>query len=313
MKQSNYWWPDYSYKDQISNGFFGFSFEECSNKLDKILAELANLTSGQTNNQGETNDTPQENNQSESGQTDNGGNSVQTTSGTTNEGDTEQDTSGTTSGTTDNSQISPTTSNYYENIPFDVNDIPNNQIWYQTYSNSMLIPYGISTARLTSQGLFGANLLSNNYNNNFGILTFDGDVTNMATWTFFEQEDLMTLAVPKCQKEVGGLYKSGLKYLLFPTNSNLEIIGDLSFCPLEQITIPKYVTTIHNLYGCTKLSTIISHPLTAPTIVGNESFKYAGRDVSGEKILYVRQNAVGYDDDKWVTQVQNNGYVKTVF
>lgn len=232
---------------------------------------------------------------------------------TNNGGDSQNTNTGTTTGTTDNIQINPTTSNYYENIPFDVNDIPNNQIWYQTYSNSMLIPFGISTAGGTSQGLFGANLLSNKYNNNFGILTFDGDVTNMATWTFFEQEDLMALAVPKCQKEVGGLNRSGLKYLLFPTNSNLEIIGDLSFCPLEQITIPKYVTTIHNLYGCTKLSTIISHPLTAPTIVGNESFKYAGRDVSGEKFLYVRQNAVGYDDGKWVTQVQNNGYVKTVF
>ena len=55
------------------------------------------------------------------------------------------------------------------------------------------------------------------------------------------------------------------------------------------------------LLGCTKCHTIIALWMTAPKIsnifIGNSSSNYVGSTASGEKILYVPENSIGYDGE----------------
>lgn len=88
---------------------------------------------------------------------------------------------------------------------------------------------------------------------------------------------------------------------------------------LESVTFPSNTKAFDNrvLWGCDKLSEIKCKAMQAPTvkfedfgtIIGGQVF-LTGRNVVGEKVLYVPQGATGYESDTQADGSEN--YWKTV-
>lgn len=126
--------------------------------------------------------------------------------------------------------------------------IPNNEIWYTSKNGEVLEPY--------SKSGFGANIVSNTYENGKGVITFDGDVTTIPELAFM-MRDFVSMTLPK----------------------SVITIGRRSFyiCShLEDVYISYGTTTIENkaFYFCKKLANIYI-PDSVTTIVA-EAFMDTG-------------------------------------
>ena len=120
----------------------------------------------------------------------------------------------------------------------DGDKIPNNQIWYTTTYDGVITPY---------RDDFGANIISNTYENGKGIITFDGEVTTIGSETFF-WTSLDSITIPNSVTEIGDRAFEVCEALTNITISNsVTTIGDgaFSYCmSLTNITIPDSVTEI---------------------------------------------------------------------
>lgn len=106
----------------------------------------------------------------------------------------------------------------------EVETIPNNKIWYTTTDGNILNPLDGTN--------FGANIISNIYQNGLGVITFDGNVTQIGTISesesnpqfFFDCERLSSIILPE----------------------SIKIIGDYTFgyTSLTDVKIPNGVTDI---------------------------------------------------------------------
>ena len=97
----------------------------------------------------------------------------------------------------------------------------NNEIWYTSSDASVVTPNNI--------GAFGANILSNVYENGMGIITFDGEVTKIVDAAFYgyntDCSKLTSVIIPDSVTEIG--------------------IGAFDSCTsLTSVTIPDSVTEI---------------------------------------------------------------------
>ena len=109
--------------------------------------------------------------------------------------------------------------------------IPNNQIWYTSSDGNVVAPY--------SETGFGANIVSNVYENGKGIITFDDDITSIGNNAFCYRGSLKTITIP----------------------NSATVIGNYAFrdcISLINVIIPRNVVTIGNnsFYGCSSLSNI---------------------------------------------------------
>ena len=81
---------------------------------------------------------------------------------------------------------------------------------------------------------------------------------------------------------------------------------------LKNITIPSLVTSIGNyaFSGCSNLEIITCLGMTAPTLKSNV-FNFVGISVPTEiqKVLLINEGAIGYDEGKWKSNMDNYGYV----
>ena len=124
--------------------------------------------------------------------------------------------------------------------------IHNNKIWYTSSNGNVVTPYYKD---------FGANIISNEYNNGKGVITFDGEVTMISDYAFFDCSSLTSVTI----------------------GDSVTTIGDDAFndCySLTNVTIGDSVTTIGEraFFECSSLTSV-----TIPdsvTTIGNESFAY---------------------------------------
>ena len=122
---------------------------------------------------------------------------------------------------------------------------PNNEIWYTSSDCEIVEPYRTN--------VFGANIVSNNYKDGKGVITFDGDVTTIGNYAFYDCDSLTTITIP----------------------DSVTTIGDAAFfycTSLTSVTIPDSVTTIGRsaFYECTSLTTVtIPDSVTA---IGDSAF-----------------------------------------
>ena len=221
-------------------------------------------------------------------------------------------------------------------------EIPNNEIWYTTYDNEMLIPNSLKNGS-DSNSIFGATLLRNIYDNGIGKLIFDKDVTQVGLSAFANDSNLKTIAIPNTVVSLGtsngydAFYGSGLKtFICNPRKSQLKtanysfrncnklqkvVLSDIceelahsfhSCSVLETITIPQNCIDISGSFiKCPKLKTIICKAMTAPTTTSEDTFGYGdyiGRDSyqDNTNTLFIYKDAIGYTEGVWATKLLNN-------
>jgi hypothetical protein len=66
--------------------------------------------------------------------------------------------------------------------------IPKNQIWYTSSDGNVVAPY--------KTDVFGANIVSNTYENGVGVITFDGDITTIGEEAFYYCSSLTSVTIP---------------------------------------------------------------------------------------------------------------------
>ena len=111
-------------------------------------------------------------------------------------------------------------------------EIPNDEIWYTSSEGSVVQPYKFD--------VFGATIISNTYSDGKGVIKFDGNVTSIGNWAFFQCSSLTSITIP----------------------NSVTSIGDNAFrgCSgLTSIAIPNSVTSIgdYAFRGCSGLTSII--------------------------------------------------------
>ena len=107
----------------------------------------------------------------------------------------------------------------------------NNEIWYTSSDASVVTP--------NNTAAFGANVVSNVYENSMGIITFDGEVTKIGEGAFASCISLTNVTIPD-------------------SVTKLEI-GAFAFCTLlTNVTIPDSVTNIGEqaFMSCTSLTSV---------------------------------------------------------
>lgn len=130
--------------------------------------------------------------------------------------------------------------------------IPNNQIWYTSSDGNIIAP------KKTSD--FGANIISNVYENGKGIITFDGDITVIGVSAFTSCAGLTSIIIPETVtiiKQAAFQQCFSLKEIKLP--NSVTSIESLAFetSGLRNITIPNSVTSIgSNAFTGSALSSI---------------------------------------------------------
>lgn len=113
--------------------------------------------------------------------------------------------------------------------------IPDNEIWYTTTDGNIVIPYATN--------VFGANIISNVYKGDKGVITFDGRVTEIGRMAF---------------ANLNGRYKeSTLKSIYIPQSVDKIGISPFYWCVnLECVYLPNKLSDVANenpFSGCMKL------------------------------------------------------------
>ena len=187
--------------------------------------------------------------------------------------------------------------------------VPSNIIYYISSDGRVITPY--------DEYAFGANIVSNTYNNGQGAILFDEAVTsigycafyqcaNLASVTipnqvtrieagaFFDCISLTSATIPDRVTEIGtGAFAGCISLASVAIGNSVTSIGEQAFIQctsLTSITIPDGVTLIgnHAFYECSSLTSVYCKPTTPPS-GGNEMFDY---NASGRKI-YVPTASVG--------------------
>ena len=117
--------------------------------------------------------------------------------------------------------------------------VPCNQIWYTSTNGDVVNPY--------RSNAFGANILSNEYVNGKGIITFDNDVTAIEG-AFLGCTSLSEITIPDSVLSIGLNTFAGCTSLRSATlSNNITKIGQNAFyncSALQSITLPSRLTTL---------------------------------------------------------------------
>ena len=144
-------------------------------------------------------------------------------------------------------------------------------IYYTSSDGNIVEP----NAYLSATDVFGANIISNTYENGRGIITFDGLVTNIGESAFSTCSTLTNITIPNTVKHIGShAFETCffLNSIIIPNGVESIDFQAFGWCSsLESITIPSSVTYIgENLFaGCDSLASVM---------VDNQNPMYDSRD-----------------------------------
>ena len=138
-----------------------------------------------------------------------------------------------------------------EYIPMVAQEITN-EIWYTSSNGSIINPY--------PSNVFGANIVSNTYENGQGIITFDAPVTSIGKDAFRGCLLLTSVTIPDSVTSIGEYTFSGTSLTSVTIGNSVTSIGSYAFAStsLTSVTIPDSVISIGNyaFYGCTSLTSV---------------------------------------------------------
>lgn len=147
---------------------------------------------------------------------------------------------------------------------------PNNEIWYTSSTGQIIQPY--------AQNVFGANILSNEYDAEAGrgVITFDDAVRSIGESAFCQVSDLTSISIPDCVTSLDTRAFSGCSGLASVAIPNtVTRIGDFAFyvCQsLTTITIPGSVRSIGEFaFSASSLTSVIVP--ASVTSIGESAFQ----------------------------------------
>ena len=115
-----------------------------------------------------------------------------------------------------------------------------NQIWYTSSDGNIVEPYNTN--------VFGATIISNEYNNGMGIITFDGDVTSIGEDAFYKCTSLTSVNISDNVTTIGNYaFQNCTSLTSVSISDNVTTIGNYAFqyCDsLTSVTIGDSVTSI---------------------------------------------------------------------
>ena len=128
-----------------------------------------------------------------------------------------------------------------------------NIITYTSSDGKVVQPY--------KTDVFGANIVSNEYKDGKGVITFDGPVTSIGDRAFYKCTSLTSITIPESVTSIGYdafSYCSSLTSITIP--ESVTSIGGNAFSDcssLTSITIPENVKSFGGLYNCSSLTTVV--------------------------------------------------------
>ena len=156
-----------------------------------------------------------------------------------------------------------------ETIFRDPNKPAYNEIWYTSSDGKIVKPY--------STNVFGANIVSNNYKDGKGVITFDGNVTTIGNYAFYSCTSLTSVTIPDSVTTIGGgAFRDCYSFTSVTIGDGVTTIGEWAFrscTSLISVTIPDNVTTIGEkaFAYCTSLTSVtIGDGVTA---IGDSAFE----------------------------------------
>ena len=121
---------------------------------------------------------------------------------------------------------------------YTANISPSNVIWYTTSEGGTVSP---------KNDAFGVNILSNTYADGIGVITFDGDVTEIGQEAFSWNRTLTSITIPNTVKTigVGAFYEcSNLTNIIIPNSVATIEYEAFRYSAITKLTIGKNVTRV---------------------------------------------------------------------
>ena len=150
---------------------------------------------------------------------------------------------------------------------------PNNVIYYTSTDGNVVIP--------NATDVFGANIVSYDYVNGQGVITFDGDVTSIGTGAFSNRKTLSSVSIPNSVTSIGQ-------------------IAFMDCSSLQEINIPESVVEIGTsaFIRCSSLSSTIIIP-NSVTNLGDKAFagcvslsRFSGKYSADNGRCLIRDNTI---------------------
>ncbi len=132
--------------------------------------------------------------------------------------------------------------------------VPNDEIWYTSTDRKVVTPMVATN--------FNVRIVSNEYNNDRGVITFDGDLTEIGTVAFYGRTALTSVTLPETVTTIGNNAFGGCNGLAeFNIPKSVTTLGPAAFqnCSgLKSIRIPSSVTSIGYaaFSGCSSVTSI---------------------------------------------------------
>jgi hypothetical protein len=144
---------------------------------------------------------------------------------------------------------------------------PTWQILYTSSDSDVVTPY--------KTDVFGANIVSNEYKDGEGVITFDGQVTSIGDSAFWSCESLTSITIPNSVTTIGRVAFANCLFTSITIPNSVTSIGDYAFhycIYLTSVNLPESVTSIGYgvFYHCESLTSItIPNSVTS---IGEEAF-----------------------------------------